>query len=132
MRFVFAVLCLGLCTLNVCYAAEAASLPGAEGVSLWYKSLIDLGIAGSFIGYLIYDRHVERGRKDKENERWISMDAALIGMVKESTAVNMEMTAALKELRKSNEGVCGEMQRMVTISSTGSDYRRRAADKAEL
>jgi hypothetical protein len=98
------------------------------GVSVWYKPLIDLGIAGSFIAYLIYDRHIERNRKDKENDRWNRMENVLLELVGSTTKVIIEATIELKEQRASYNNLCAEVQRLITVLSTGSDHRRRATD----
>lgn len=128
MRALFAMIAVALCTVSV-FAADAAT---ASDAGIWYKPLLDLGVAGSFIVYLIYDRHVERNRKDKENDRWNKMESILMEMVASTTKVNMETTIAVKELRTSNEDLCTEVQRLVTIASTGNDYRRRMTDSPQL
>jgi hypothetical protein len=117
-----------ICSIGFCISAE--SIGAATGVaSEWYQPLRDLGVAGIFIAYLIYDRHEERKRKDVENKRWEKVDDRLLVTVENDAAAKMELAGALKELRTSNENMCNEIQRMVTIASTGNDHRRRASDK---
>ena len=127
MRFAFVLFGLCCCSLSVCLAVDA-STAGAESLP-WYRPILDMGVAGSFIVYLIYDRHVERNRKDEENARWVKMDQTLLDMVAKATEANMEMAAALRELRTSDRDLCCEIQRLVTVMSTGRDYRRRAEDE---
>jgi hypothetical protein len=126
LRYVFAIAWIILWMIGIAMATEAAPMV-AEG-SAWYKPILDLGIAGTFIAYLIYDRQVELRRKNQENDRWIRLDQQLIDMVEKNTAANMEIAAALKELRASNESLRSNMERVVTVVATGTDHRRRLTD----
>ena len=128
MRIVFTLPCLVLCTISICYAAEAAQSPLASAADEWYKSILNLGAAGSFILYLIYTQHVERKRKDKENERWQRMETVLLELVGSTTKCIIEITASNKELRGAVDSLVAEMSRLVTIISAGSDHRRRVSD----
>lgn len=127
LRYLLSLAAIMVGSVGLCIAAESAG--GADSaVSEWYKPLRELGVAGIFIAYLIYDRHEERKRKDSENERWKTMDQTLLDEVRESTAAKIELVAALKELRASHENMGGELQRLVTVTTTGNDFRRRTTD----
>lgn len=129
MRYVFAVACCILLFLGVGLAVEGGQTGDGDMLGTWYKPIFDMGIAGTFIGYLIYDRHLARKDKKEENARWVRMDETLISLVKEGTASNIDLASALREARASSDELICNVQRLATVVSTGNAHSRRVTDK---
>ena len=120
----------GLCAVCAVVALVCRSGMAGEGyvsadpIGMIWRTLLESGITGCFIAYLIWREIQDRKQKIKENERWHTLDRELVDLVEKYSRFTTESIGVLNSLRDNIQQNTLELRRLAE-GACGTGVRRR-------